>query len=52
MSAEAITATNASAARRRASVLAALIGLVVLLTLVSLGIGPVRLSPLTVAEAL
>jgi iron complex transport system permease protein len=40
------------AARRRASVTAALVVLVVLLALASLGIGPVRLSPLTVIDAL
>src|SRR5438128_5587389 len=41
-----------TAPRRRAGVLAALVVLVVLLALVSLGIGPVRLSPLTVIDAL
>jgi iron complex transport system permease protein len=40
------------AARRRAGVTAALVGLVALLALASLGIGPVRLSPLTVIDAL
>jgi iron complex transport system permease protein len=40
------------AARRRASVTVALAVLVVLLALVSLGIGAVRLSPLTVIDAL
>ncbi len=40
------------AARRRATAMAALIVLVVLLVLLSLGIGPVRLSPLTVIDAL
>src|ERR1700687_3515689 len=40
------------AARRRSGVLAGLVVLVVLLVLVSLGIGPVRLSPLTVIDAL
>src|SRR6202158_272050 len=40
------------AARRRSGVMAGLVVLVVLLVLVSLGIGPVRLSPLTVIEAL
>ena len=45
--------TNAEiGARRRAGVTTALVMLVVLLALVSLGIGPVRLSPLTVVEAL
>src|SRR3981189_380460 len=52
MSVEAIAAIDESAARRRASVLAALVGLVVLLVLLSLGIGPVRLSPLSVIDAL
>src|SRR5436305_1090970 len=40
------------AASRRASVLSALVVVVAALTLVSLGIGPVRLSPLTVIDAL
>ena len=40
------------AARRRASVMAGLVRLVVLLALLSLGIGPVRLSPVTVIDAL
>src|SRR5450756_3246984 len=40
------------AARRRSGVMAALIVLVVLLALASLGTGPVRLSPLTVIDAL
>jgi iron complex transport system permease protein len=40
------------AARRRSGVMAALVVLVVLLVLVSLGIGPVRLSPLSVIDAL
>ncbi len=39
-------------ARRRVSVTTALVVLVVLLVLISLGIGPVRLSPLAVIEAL
>jgi iron complex transport system permease protein len=52
MSVEVISATSESAARRRASVMVALVGLVVLLTLISLGIGPVRLSPLSVVDAL
>jgi iron complex transport system permease protein len=38
--------------RRRAGILTGLVVLVVLLALVSLGTGPVRLSPLTVIEAL
>ena len=52
MSVEAITLTNADAARRRIGATVAMATLVVLLMLVSLGIGPVRLSPLAVAEAL
>src|ERR1700753_1694427 len=43
---------RADFAGRRAAVTAALAGLVVLLALASLGIGPVRLSPLTVIDAL
>src|SRR5580692_8404908 len=52
MSLESITVTADMAARRRASVTAALGLLVVLLALASLGVGPVRLSPLTVIDAL
>jgi iron complex transport system permease protein len=52
MSTQSVTVTADIAARRRASVLAGLVVLVVLLALVSLGIGPVRLSPLTVIDAL
>src|ERR1700733_4080063 len=52
MSIQGVAVTADMAARRRASVMAALVILVVLLALVSLGIGPVRLSPLTVIEAL
>src|SRR3984885_15023019 len=52
MSIQSVTVTADMAARRRASVLAGLVVLVVLLALVSLGIGPVRLSPLTVIDAL
>jgi iron complex transport system permease protein len=52
MSIQSVTVTADIAARRRASVLAGLVVLVVLLALVSLGIGPVRLSPLTVIDAL
>ena len=52
MSVEAVTLTNEDAARRRIGATAALATLVVLLMLISLGIGPVRLSPLSVAEAL
>src|SRR5476651_1297895 len=52
MSVQAVTTTRQDAAHRRASVTSALVVLVVLLALVSLGIGPVRLSPVTVIEAL
>src|SRR3954451_3667923 len=52
MSVEAVTLSNEDAARRRIGATAALAALVVLLMLISLGIGPVRLSPLAVAEAL
>src|ERR1700734_4373299 len=52
MSTQSVTVTADIAARRRASVMVALVVLVVLLALVSLGIGPVRLSPLTVIDAL
>src|SRR6266850_1891783 len=52
MSVEAVTLTNEDAARRRIGVTAALAALVALLVLISLGIGPVRLSPLAVTEAL
>ena len=52
MSVEAVTLTNEDAARRRIGATAALAALVGLLVLISLGIGPVRLSPLAVAEAL
>ena len=52
MSIQGVTVTADMAARRRAGVMAGLVVLVVLLALVSLGIGPVRLSPLTVIDAL
>jgi iron complex transport system permease protein len=52
MSIQSVTVTADSAARRHASVMAGLVVLVTLLALVSLGIGPVRLSPLTVIDAL
>ena len=52
MSVQNVMATADIAARRRASVMAALIVLVVLLSLLSLGIGPVRLSPVRVIDAL
>lgn len=47
-----VMATADIATRRRAGVLSALVALVVLLVLLSLGAGPVRLSPLEVADAL
>jgi iron complex transport system permease protein len=40
------------AARRRAGVMAGLVAVVIVLLLISLGVGPVRLSPLTVINAL
>src|SRR5258706_1691211 len=52
MSIQNIMVTAGIAARRRSGVMAALVVLVVLLALISLGIGPVRLSPLTVIDAL
>ena len=52
MSVEAATLTRDDAARRRIGATTALVALVGLLALVSLGIGPVRLSPLAVTEAL
>ena len=52
MSVQNVMATADIAARRRAGVMAALVILVVLLVLLSLGVGPVRLSPLSVIDAL
>jgi iron complex transport system permease protein len=52
MSVQAVRAANDEAARRRIGVTAVLAVLVGLLLLISLGIGPVRLSPLAVIEAL
>src|ERR1700712_4786503 len=52
MSIQGVAVTADMAARRRASVMAGLVVVVVLLALISLGIGPVRLSPLTVINAL
>lgn len=52
MSAPSVTVTADIAGRRRAGAMAALVVLVLLLALVSLGTGPVRLSPLTVIDAL
>jgi iron complex transport system permease protein len=52
MTFQAITAANEEAAPRRIGATLALAGLVCLLLLISLGTGPVRLSPLSVIEAL
>ena len=52
MSVENVMVTADIAVRRRAGVKAALVVLVMLLVLASLGTGPVRLSPLTVIDAL
>src|SRR5438105_3300784 len=52
MSIQNVMVTADIAARRRSGVLAGLLVLVVLLALASLGTGPVRLSPLTVIDAL
>jgi iron complex transport system permease protein len=52
MSIQNVMATADIAARRRSGLLAGLVMLVALLALVSLGIGAVRLSPLTVIDAL
>src|ERR1700726_2153850 len=52
MSNQNVIATADTAARRHAGVMSALVVLVVLLALISLGIGPVRLSPLTMIDAL
>jgi iron complex transport system permease protein len=47
-----VMATADIAARRRFGVMAGLVALVALLMLVSLGVGPVRLSPVSVIDAL
>jgi iron complex transport system permease protein len=52
MSLETVRAGADAATRRRAGVTMGLVVLVVLLALISLGIGPVRLSPLAVIDAL
>src|SRR5437016_1214001 len=52
MSIQNVMVTAEIAARRRSGVLAGLLVLVVLLALISLGIGPVRLSPVAVIDAL
>jgi iron complex transport system permease protein len=52
MAAPSLALTADIAGRRRAGVMAALVVLVLLLALLSLGTGPVRLPPLTVIDAL
>src|SRR6202140_5453978 len=52
MSIQNVMATADIAARRRAGVMTGLVVLIVLLGLLSVGVGPVRLSPVTVIEAL
>jgi iron complex transport system permease protein len=52
MSVESLRLGSDLAAQRRLSVTVALVALVILLALISLGIGPVRLSPLAVVDAL
>src|ERR1051325_9671261 len=52
MSVESLTLAGDRAARRRASVTIAFVALVIILALISLGIGPVRLSPVAVIDAL
>ena len=52
MSVQNVVVTADIAARRRSGVLAGLVILVALLALISLGIGPVRLSPVAVIDAL
>jgi iron complex transport system permease protein len=52
MSVESVMLASDAAARRRLGVTAVMAALVVLLALISLGIGPVRLSPLAVTQAL
>jgi iron complex transport system permease protein len=52
MSAQDVTVKADVAAYRRTGVIGALVVLVVVLALISLGVGPVRLSPLTVIDAL
>src|SRR6201995_3235671 len=52
MNAQDVMVTADVTARRRAGVTSGLVVLVIVLALVSLGTGPVRLSPLTVTEAL
>ena len=52
MSVQNVMAGAEVAARRRASVMVGLVALVVMLVLISLGVGPVRLSPVSVIDAL
>jgi iron complex transport system permease protein len=52
MSIQNIMAGTEIAARRRVGVVAGLVAVVIVLVLISLGIGPVRLSPISVIDAL
>jgi iron complex transport system permease protein len=52
MSVQNVMAGAEIAARRRAGVMVGLVALVVMLVLISLGVGPVRLSPVSVIDAL
>ena len=52
MSIQNIMAGAKIAAHRRAGVMAALAAVVIVLVLISLGVGPVRLSPINVIDAL
>jgi len=52
MSIQNVMASDDSAARRRVGVTAGLVAVVVVLWLISLGLGPVRLSPVAVVNAL
>jgi iron complex transport system permease protein len=52
MSVESVIRAADTAGRRRLGMTAAMVALVMLLALISLGIGPVRLSPLAVTQAL
>ena len=52
MSIQNIMAGTEIAARRRAGVMAVLVAVVIVLLLISLGVGPVRLSPIDVIDAL
>ena len=52
MSIQKIMASTEIAARRRAGVMAVLVAVVIVLLLISLGVGPVRLSPIDVIDGL